>query len=257
VKPDAVESLVTTLRTLQGDDVVDPARIGEYGLEAPPYRATLTVHPGGQEARQVVVFLGHEVADKPGSRYARLGDAGPVYIVPQWVVQRLFPTLGTLLDLRILQVPQEEVTRLTLHEDGVSWSLERQLPAAPVSGGSAAPTAPWQVVGMPDVTVDETAVAALLGATAQLNADDLPISPPAQTGLEQPHWQVLLTLRNGRTERLLVGQAVAQDSGGYYASRGDASDIFIVSGMLQKTLSEAMAKLKPSPAPTVTGPAKP
>ena len=149
---------MTTLRTLQGDDVVDPARIGEYGLEAPPYRAMLTVQPSGQEARQTVVLLGHEVAEKPGSRYARLGDAGPVYIVPQWVVQRLFPTLGTLLDLRILQVPQEEVTRLTLHEDGVSWSLERQSPAAPASGSSAVPTAPWQFVGMPDVTVDETAV---------------------------------------------------------------------------------------------------
>ncbi len=130
----------------------------EYGLEAPPYRAMLTVQPSGQEARQTVVLLGHEVAEKPGSRYARLGDAGPVYIVPQWVVQRLFPTLGTLLDLRILQVPQEEVTRLTLHEDGVSWSLERQSPAAPASGSSAVPTAPWQFVGMPDVTVDETAV---------------------------------------------------------------------------------------------------
>ena len=257
VKPDAVESLVTTLRTLQGDDVVDPARIGEYGLEAPPYRAMLTVQPSGQEGRQTVVLLGHEVAEKPGSRYARLGDAGPVYIVPQWVVQRLFPTLGTLLDLRILQVPQEEVTRLTLHEDGVSWSLERQSPAAPASGSSAVPTAPWQFIDMPDVTVDETAVAALLGATAQLTADDLPTNAPAQTGLDHPSWQVLLTLRNGRTERLLVGQAVAQDRGGYYASRGDGSDIFIVSGMLQKTLTDAVAKLKPSPAPTTKAPAQP
>ena len=42
------------------------------------------------------------------------------------IVQRLFPTLGTLLDLRMLQVPQEEVIRLTLHEGGESWSLERQ-----------------------------------------------------------------------------------------------------------------------------------
>ena len=257
VKPDAVESLVTTLRTLQGDDVVDPARIGEYGLEAPPYRAMLTVQPGAQEAHQAVVFLGHEVAEKPGSRYARMGDAGPVYIVPQWVVQRLFPTLGTLLDLRILHVPQEEVTRLTLHEDGVSWSVERQPPAALASGSSAAPAVSWQFVGMPDVTVDETAIASLLGATAQLNADDLATSPTAQTGLDQPHWQVLLTLRNGRTEHLRVGQAVAQSNGGYYARRGDAPDIFILSGTLQQTLTDAIAKLKPSQAPSAKVPAKP
>src|SRR5262249_9022881 len=246
VKPDAVEGLVTTLRTLQGDDVADPAKAAEYGLDVPPYRAILTLHPAGQEARQVAVLIGNEAPEKSGSRYARLGATGPVYMVPQWVVQRLFPTLGTLLDLRILQVPQEDVIRLTLHADGESWSLERREPAASTSGSSAEPTATWQFVGLPDATVDETAGASLLGATAQLDADDLPTSPPPQTGLEQASWQVLLTLRNGRTERLVLGQAVAQDKGGYYASRGDSAEIFIVSGISQKSLTEAVAKLKPS-----------
>ena len=256
VKPDAVEGLVTTLRTLQGDDVADPARTAEYGLDAPLYRAILTVQPGGQEARQATLLIGNEVPEKSGSRYARLDDTGPVYIVPQWIVQRLFPTLGTLLDLRMLQVPQEEVIRLTLHEGGESWSLERQAPAA-TSGGTPEPTATWQFVGMPDVTVDETAVTSLLGATAQLNADDLPSSPPAQTGLDQPPWQVLLTRRDGRTERLVLGQAVRQDSSSYYASRGDTAEVFIVSGMIQKTLTEAVTKLKPSPAAAAKVPAKP
>src|SRR5256885_4901572 len=50
--------LVTTLRTLQGDDVADPANTSEYGLDTPPYRAILTVQPGGQEARQVALLLG-------------------------------------------------------------------------------------------------------------------------------------------------------------------------------------------------------
>jgi hypothetical protein len=162
-----------------------------------------------------------------------------------------------LLDLRMLQVPQEEVIRLTLQADGESWSLERQAPAAATSGETPAPTATWQFVGIPDVPVDETAVTSLLGATAQLNADDLPASPPAQTGLDQPHWQVLLTRRDGSTERLVLGQAVGQDSSGYYASRGDAAEIFIVSEMLQKTLTDAVTKLKPSHASTAKGPARP
>ena len=257
VKSDTVEGLVTTLRTLQGDDVVDPAKAAEYGLDAPSYRAILTVQPSGQEARQAAVLIGNEVPEKSGSRYARLGETGPVYIVPQWSVQRLYPTLGTLLDLRILQVPPEEVTRLTLHADGESWSLERQAPEAATAGGTPATTATWQFVGLPDVPVDETAVTSLLGATAQLNADDLPTSPPAQTGLDQPHWQVFLTRRDGRTERLVLGQAVGQDSSGYYASRGDAAEVFIVSGVIQKTLTDAVTKLKPSSAAPAKGPAKP
>ena len=94
--------------------------------------------------------------------------------------------------------------RLTLHADGESWSLERQAPAAAHVRGTPEPTATWQFVGLPDVPVDETAVTSLLGATAQLNADDLPASPPAQTGLDQPLWQVFLTRRDGRTERLVL-----------------------------------------------------
>jgi hypothetical protein len=149
------------------------------------------------------------------------------------------------------------VIRLTLQADGESWSLERQAPAAAISEATPEPTATWQFVGIPDVPVDETAVTSLLGATAQLNADDLPPSPPAQTGLDQPPWQVFLTRRDGRTERLALGQAVGQDSSGYYASRGDAAEVFIVSGMIQKTLTEAVTKLKPSHAPTAKAPAKP
>jgi len=252
VKSDAVEGLVTTLRTLQGDDVADPAQTAEYGLDTPPYRATLTVQPSGQEARQVAVRFGNEIPEKNGSRYARLGDTGPVYMVPQWTVQRLFPTLGTLLDLRVLEVPQEEVARLTLQEDGEPWSLERHALAP-----SPSSTATWQFVGVSDATVDETAVTSLLGATAQLNADDLSASPPSQTGLDRPHLHMTLTLHDGRTERLLLGQAVGQDSGEYYASRGDAAEIFIVSAIIQKTLTDAVAKLKPSSVSTAKVPAKP
>src|SRR5262249_50614665 len=158
--PDAVEGLVTTLRTLQGDDVADPAKSAEYGLDAPPYHATLTVQPSGQDARQATVLIGNDVPEKRGSRYARMGDTGPVYIVPQWRVQRLFPTLGTLLDLRMLHVPPEEVIRLTLQADDEAWSLERQAPAA--AGSTSEPAATWQFVGLPDDPVNETAVTSLL-----------------------------------------------------------------------------------------------
>jgi hypothetical protein len=257
VKPDAVESLVTTLRTLQGDDVVDPAKTPEYGLDTPPYRASLTVQPGGQDARQATVSLGNEVPAKSGSRYARLGDTGPVYIVPQWTVQRLFPTLGTLLDVRILQISQEEVAHLTLQEEGESWSLERHAPEASTAGNPAESTAIWQFVGSPDATVDAAAVTSLLGATAQLNADDLPTTPPSQTGLDRPRLQVTLTLRDGRTERLLLGQAVGQDNKGYYASRGDGTEVFIVPTITNQTLTDAVTKLKPGSASTTKAPAKP
>lgn len=261
VRQDAVEGLVTTLRTLQGDDVADPARSAEYGLDTPPYRATLTLHPSGQEARQVVLRIGNEVPEKSGSRYARLGDTGPVYIVPEWTWQRLFPTLGTLLDLRLLQVSQEEVTHVTLQHDGVSWSLERR----PAATSTASPTASdttgsastWYLVGAPETQIDAAAVTSLLGTTAHLEADDLPIGTPSQTGLDRPILTLSLTRHDGRTERLILGQAVGQESSGYYASRGDTAEVFIVSSRIYKTLTDAAAKLKPASASTAKAPTQP
>jgi len=261
VKQDAVEGLVTTLRTLQGDDVADPARVAEYGLDTPPYRATLTLQPSGQEARQVAVLIGNAVPEKSGSRYARLGDTGPVYVVPEWTWQRLFPTLGTLLDLHLLQVSQEEVTSLALQHDGASWSLERRpaeaSTAPPTASGTTESASTWQLVGAPEAQVDASAVTSLLGTTTQLNADDLPIGTSSQTGLDRPTLTLALTLRDGRTERLVLGQAVGQESSGYYASRGDTAEVFIVSSSTYKILTDAAAKLKPASASTAKAPTQP
>ena len=97
----------------------------------------------------------------------------------------------------------------------------------------------------------------LLGATAQLNADDLSANLPSQTGLDRPRLRVTLTMRDGHTERLLLGQAVEQDSKGYYASRGDGAEVFIVPTITNQTLTDAVAKLKPGSASTAKAPAKP
>lgn len=240
LKPEAVESLVTSLRTLQGDDVADPAKLAEYGLETASHLATLTSQASGQEPRQSLLRLGNEVPEKSGSRYARLGDSGPVYVVPQWISSRLFPPLGTLLDLRLLHLTEAEVVRIALETDGMAWELERQ-------ATDAAPDAPatWHVVGQEDTPVDAAAMTSLFAAVDQLSADDLPTSPPAQTGLEAPALQATFTLKDGRTERALLGQAVGQDSNGYYASRGHAGEVFILTAITRTSLTDAVNKLKP------------
>jgi hypothetical protein len=172
--------------------------------------------------------------------------------VPQFTWQRLFPTLGTLLDLRLLEVPQEEVTRVTLQQDGASWSLERRpaetATASPTAAGTTESASTWQLVGAPEAHVDASAVTSLLGMTAHLNADDLPVDAPAQTGLDRAPLTLTLTLRDGRTESLIIGQAVGQENSGYYATNGDMAELFIVSSSTYKGLTDAVAKLKPASA---------
>ncbi len=255
VKPEAVESLVTSLRTIQADDVADPAQLVAYGLDTPPYQAILTLQASGEESRQVTLRLGNEVPDKQGSRYARLGEAGPVYVLPQWLSQRLFPTLGTLFTLRLLQVTEEEVTEVALHAEGTSWALIRQAMDASASGTPAAPI--WQVVDDPEVTVDTAAVTSLFAAAGQLDADDLPASPPTATGLDQSTAHVAFTWRDGRTARVLLGHAVDQDNHGYYASRGHEGEVFVLTTITYKTLTEAITKLKPGSTSADTVSTKP
>ena len=241
VKSEAVESLVTTLRTIQGDDVVDPANLVSYGLEAAPYRAVLVLQGSAQEAQQVTLLIGTEVPEKHGSRYARLSSGGPVYVLPQWTWQRLFPTLGTLLDLRLLQVSEDEVVQVAFQQDGETWEVARDTTEV---------ASTWHLVGDTEATLDETTLHTLLGTLTQLSAEDLPAVPPVSTGLEQPALQITLTLRDGRTAPLLLGQAISPEGGGYYASRGNTSEVAIVSASMQRTLTDAVTRLKPgAPAP--------
>ena len=95
------------------------------------------------------------------------------------------------------------------------------------------------------------------GTTAHLNADDLPVGTPSQTGLDRPALTLTLTRRDGGTERLVLGQAVSQDSSGYYASHGDSAEVFIVSSSTYKALTEAAAKLTPTSASTAKAPPQP
>lgn len=261
VKHSAVEGLVTTLRTLQGDDVADPTKVAEYGLDAAPYRAILTVQRQGQEPRQATVLIGDEVADKSGGRYARLDGAGLIYIVPQWAWQRLFPTLGTLLELRLIEVSQDEVARLLFEQEGATWELQRRpveaAAEASATGSGSEPTLSWHLVGAPEAPIDASAVTSLLNALAQLHAEDLPPEVPTQTGLEQPSLSLTVMHRDGRTERLLFGQAVGQEGSGYYAGRGDTAEVFIVPASTHRTLTEATAKLKPASATATPAPPKP
>ncbi len=257
VKSDAVESLVNTLRAVQGDDIVDPANMAAYGLDATAYRATLTVQASAQEPRQVTLSIGADVPDKSGSHYARLDTGGPVYVLPQWVWQRLFPMLGTLLDLHLVQVPEEDVMRVSFQQGGETWEIQRHTAEAPAAGSTTEAAGPWRFSSGGEGAADETAMTSLLGSVTQLQAEDLPQAPPTSTGLESPSLQMTLTLRDGRTASLLVGHAVTPESGGYYARNGAGADVMIIPATLHRTLVDTVAKLKPSQAGAAQDTGKP
>ena len=63
--------------------------------------------------------------------------------------------------------------------------------------------------------------------------------------------------RDGRTESLILGQAVGQENSGYYAMRGDTAEVFIVPSSTYQTLTDTAAKFKLASASTATAPTQP
>jgi hypothetical protein len=257
IKQDAVTRLVSTWSTLKADDIADPAKAAQYGFDTPAARATLTVQETGKEPGQLSVMIGQEGTEPNSKRYLRVGETGPLYLLPTWAWSRLFPSLGTLLELHVLQIPAEEVTHVTLQQHGDSWSLER-LPAPPGPTTEAAPTQPeWQRVEAPDIPVDVDTITTLLEAVSQLTADDI-VQQPTPPGLDTPTWTLALTRRDGQTTRLALSQVSEGNTNRYYAKVHDAPEIFVLSEATYKQVTDALTQLQPASSDTsLTPPTKP
>ncbi len=271
VKQGAVDGLVSTLRTLRGDDVVAPDKVVEYGLDTPPYRAVLTVQEE-KEARDVTVAVGKEVPEQDGKRYVRLGQDGPIYVLPKWSFNQIFPTLGTVLTLDILRVPPDDVIQLTWQQEGQEWTLERQAAAAATAGEEKAgeekageekageekageekaegepekATPTWRLVQAAETAVDTAAVTSLLNMTQDLMADDWFAQIEEPTGLEAPSLSLVLTQENGTRHHVTFGNTHGKDED-RYTSRAGSAGTFVVSKSTYTSLTEALAKLRPAP----------
>jgi Domain of unknown function (DUF4340) len=258
LKQGVVDGLVSTLRTLRGDDIVASDKVADYGLETPSHRAVLTVQEAEKEARQVTLAVGQEVPEQEGKRYVRLGQGGPVYVLPKWSFNQIFPTLGTLLSLDVLRVPPEEVTRISWTQEGQTWTLERQAEAAERPAGDTAetqsePAKPvWRLLQAGHTPVDAKPVDAdkvtsLLNLTKALTADDWFAKISGATGLETPEVSLALTRADQTHHQVAVGQTAGEDGNRYVGLTG-AAGTFVISKASYESLSKALKDLRPDAA---------
>lgn len=101
-KKEAVERMLDDLRAVRAEDVADPARVSEYGFDAPQYEAVVTL----EDKKQVVLQIGTEVPNKKGNYYARTGEQPTVFVVTQTTVQNLFPKGRDLMELPSPELPR-------------------------------------------------------------------------------------------------------------------------------------------------------
>jgi len=259
LKQGAVEGLVTTLRTLRGDDVVAPDKAAEYGLDSPSYRAVLTLKEDGKDARQVAIAVGKTVSEEDEKRYVRLAqENSPVYLLPKWSFNQVFPTLGAILTLDVLNLPSDDIVRVSWEQDGQSLALERRPSdeSSPVaSSGEEKPAEPkadeavWQWVQAPESEVDSGKLKALLDTVERLTADDWFAEAPAAAGLDKPVLSLSLTLRNGATHHVTFGQTRGKDEDRYVGLQGKEGT-FVVPKTSYMSITDALKSLRPeAPAP--------
>ena len=269
LKQGVVEGLVTTLRTLRGDDVVAPDKTVEYGLDNPSYRAVLTVEEKGKDTRQVTIAVGKTVSKEDEKRYVRLEkDNSPVYLLPTWSFNQVFPPLGTVLTLDVLSLASDDIVKVSWEQDGQSLALERQ-PTAKAASGEAKPAEPeakaasgaakpmepkadkdvWRWVQAPKVDVDADKLHTLLETVEHLSADDWLADTPAAAGLEQPVLTLNLTLRSGETQHVTFGQTRGKDGDRYVGLQGKEG-IFVIAKASYMSIANALKSLRPeAPAP--------
>jgi hypothetical protein len=253
LKQGVVDGLVSTLRTLRGDDVVASDKVADYGLETPSHQAVLTIQEAEKEARQVTIAVGQEVPEQEGKRYVRLGQEGPVYVLPKWSFDQIFPTLGTLLALDVLRVPPEEVTRIAWTQEGQAWTLERQAEAAERPAGDTAESKPepaqpvWRLLQAVDAPVDSDKVTSLLNLTKALTADDWLAKVSGATGLEAPEVALVLTRADQTHHQVAVGQTAGED-GNRYVGLAGAEGTFVISKASYESLIKALKDLRPDAA---------
>jgi hypothetical protein len=249
VRQSGLDGLLSTLRTLRADDIADPSHATDYGLETPEYRVVMTVQAANQEAQPVALLFGHTLPDSGGKRYARLGRQGPIYVVPAWSVNRLFPPAKDLLELPRPVEHAEDIQRVAWQQGDASWTLEENAAEENATAPQATTDTPsgrtWHLVEAPETPLEEPAVQAVLEAITQLTIEDWVEQPGSATGLEQPQLVLQVTLQNGQGTYLSVGAARGNADEGQYVRLAEAPGTFVLSASTYKTLTEALAALRP------------
>lgn len=243
VKQGYVKGLLNTLATLRGDDIVDPAQAAAYGFDTPAYRALITLQPPGEDVKLVSLLVGKEVPEQSGKRYARIGDTGHIYVLPSWSLNQVFPKLGRVLTIPLLTLHPQNVRDISWRHDGTSSTVRRQPSTSTTS--SAEPT--WHFGKNAKTVVETQLVTTLLNTVRDLTAEDWLETPPKGVNLKRPPLSLTLRQHAGKTLRLAVSAAHGKDRL-HYARLRNSSAIFALSDTAYTALTEALARLRPTPA---------
>jgi hypothetical protein len=197
-KQPGVDALIRKLDILSADDIVDPAKISEWGLDNPSFKLTVSVE-GGEDT---VIEGARTKADDPG--YVRVASAKEqfVYKVSKFGFDQLFPKASDLFELPALSVDKNAIDRIEITQPEGNVVLTKQ-------------DGKWAIAEpVSDLEIQSTSIEGIATALGTWKAADYSDANTA-VGLDAPTRKAVFTAGPNTTHTLVLGNDAKSTDGVY------------------------------------------
>ncbi|MCS7025407.1 MAG: DUF4340 domain-containing protein [Bryobacteraceae bacterium] len=134
---------------------------------------------------------------------------------------------------KILSIPEDQITQLEIkRKDGKNTTLKK---------GDK-----WQIVAPETLAVDQDVVNSMLSSVSSLTADRVVeenATDLATFGLQAPTVEVVVTQKDGKSTRLVIGDETATGSG-YFAKLGSENKVYTIGSYIKSSLDKTTQEIR-------------
>ncbi len=136
---------------------------------------------------------------------------------------------------KLLSLKQDEITKIEIQRrEGETTRIEM--------GGDGA----WRITAPEPLPGDKSAIESLVSSAASLNADKVVEEKPedlAAFGLKEPHARIVITLKDGKTRTVLLGDDAPVGGGGFAQVDGDPK-VYLLTSWVKGGLDKLAVDLR-------------
>ena len=253
-KPEGVRLDETVAKRLPGAAArlraagfADDASAEQTGLDTPSHSLIFTLVG---DKKPVTIHFGNPLKEDKGAGggstspdvYMKVGDEKWVYTVKNWTWSQLAKGLPELRDKQMLKLDTKEIASLTFAKpEGDPLVVESTAEG-------------WKLTKPEAKDVPEANVNAITRIIGDLKASSVPDTDPAKAGLADPTkaTRVTVTLKDGSTKTILLGDAAAEGKKDLFA-RVDDGMVFVLASFNATKLTPTAESLTKEPAAAPPG----
>ncbi|MBM3289048.1 MAG: DUF4340 domain-containing protein, partial [Candidatus Hydrogenedentes bacterium] len=212
IKQSGVENLARAFAPVTASDVVDPAKLADWGLDAPKFTVAITVD--GKEG-DVVIEGGRP--DPNGDGYVRVASANKdiIFKLSKFAFEKVFPKGTDMFTLKGLALDKAQIAKIDLTQPAGVISVTKQGEEWAI----AAPAA--------DLAPQKSALDAIANVLSAWTPSDYADTPEG-AGLDAPTHTAVVTLASGEQHTLALG-APSKGIAGQYAKLDGGASVLVMS----------------------------